>query len=301
MPNQIETTIEAAPSSGEFVGTEKGCPTAEKQPSAKIIPGPSDHWQERYGDNRLVLMIRDPYWCFAYWDLSEKNQAEITREIQSGKAKLVLRVYDVTGIAFDGNNAHKTMDIEMPEESTNWYINVWAAGCSYCVDNGLLYADNHFVTIIRSNIAATPRDSISDVIDEEWMMVDETFDKLYRTAGAGEPGPASEVLMKNLLTNTRAEVTSGGLASTGSEGGRPKAVRVDQFWLVVHTELIIYGATEPDAKVTIQGQPIRLNPDGTFSARRALPDGKQIIPVKAVNAGGTQERRIAPIVEKRTE
>lgn len=281
-------------SSGEFVN-------AEAQPTSKIIPSTLDNWQERYGDNRLVLMIRDPYWCFAYWDFSEEKQAEISRELLVGKSKLVLRVYDVTGVAFDGSNAHKVVDVEISQEATNWYINVWAADCSYCVDIGLLYADNHFVTLIRSNIVTTPRDSISNVIDEEWMMVDETFDKLYRTAGAGELGSASEALAKYLLANVRAEVTSGGLASMGSEGGRPRPARSEQFWLVVNTELIVYGATEPNAKVTIQGQPITLKKDGTFSVRRALPDGKQIIPVKAVNAAGTQERQITPIVEKRTE
>ena len=30
------------------------------------------------------------------------------------------------------------------------------------------------------------------------------------------------------------------------------------FWLQVHTELILYGATEPDATVTVQGQPVKL-------------------------------------------
>lgn len=74
--------------------------------------------------------------------------------MQGGKAKRVSRVYDVAGIAFDGSNAHKAMDIEMTEESTNGYINVWAAGCSYCVDIGLLYDNNHFSTITRSKPAS---------------------------------------------------------------------------------------------------------------------------------------------------
>ena len=34
------------------------------------------------------------------------------------------------------------------------------------------------------------------------------------------------------------------------------------FWLNVNAELIVYGATEPDALVTIGGQPIQLRPDG---------------------------------------
>ena len=36
------------------------------------------------------------------------------------------------------------------------------------------------------------------------------------------------------------------------------------FWFNVNAELIIYGATEPDAQVTIGGRVIKLRPDGTL-------------------------------------
>lgn len=73
-----------------------------------------------------------------------------------------------------------------------------------------------------------------------------------------------------------------------------------KFWLVVDTELIVYGATEPDAKVTLQGRPVKLNPDGTFSLRFALPDGEQVIPVRGVNKDGDMEITITPVVLKET-
>jgi len=268
------------------------------EPSA--VP-PQGYWQDRYGEDRIVLMIRDPYWCFAYWDLTAEKQTDVADRVNGGKAELMLRVYDVTGIDFNGANAHRFMDIQVSPEATNWYLNVWAADRAYCVDLGLLYPDGRFEMMVRSNVVTTPRDSVSSVIDEEWMVVDETFDRMYKTAGSDEWGRSSEAITKYMLKRVRADVSSGGLASMGSEGGRPREQEKEAFWLVVNTELIVYGATEPDAKVTIQGNPIRLNEDGTFSVRYALPDGKQEIPVKAVSASGTQERQITPIVEKRTE
>jgi hypothetical protein len=69
----------------------------------------------------------------------------------------------------------------------------------------------------------------------------------------------------------------------------------------VETELIVYGATEPSANVSIQGRQIKLNPDGSFALRFALPDGQQRIDVKAVNSQGNQERQITPVVNKYTE
>jgi len=42
--------------------------------------------------------------------------------------------------------------------------------------------------------------------------------------------------------------------------------------------VIIYGATEPGAKVTLGGHEIKLRSDGSFSYRFALPDGKYDLP-----------------------
>ena len=62
------------------------------------------------------------------------------------------------------------------------------------------------------------------------------------------------------------------------------------FWFAVNAELVVYGATEPDARVTIGGREIRLRPDGTFSYRFALPDGNFELPIVAVSADQTDGR-----------
>jgi hypothetical protein len=62
------------------------------------------------------------------------------------------------------------------------------------------------------------------------------------------------------------------------------------FWFNVNAELIVYGATEPGAKVTLGGHEIKLRADGTFSYRFALPDGKYDLPAVAISADGTDGR-----------
>jgi hypothetical protein len=62
------------------------------------------------------------------------------------------------------------------------------------------------------------------------------------------------------------------------------------FWFNVNAELIIYGATEADATVTIAGRTIKLRRDGSFSYRFALPDGEYELPVVAVSADKTDGR-----------
>lgn len=62
------------------------------------------------------------------------------------------------------------------------------------------------------------------------------------------------------------------------------------FWFKVNAELIIYGATEPNATVTFAGKQIQLRPDGSFRFRFALPDGQFELPVTAVSVDGTDGR-----------
>jgi hypothetical protein len=62
------------------------------------------------------------------------------------------------------------------------------------------------------------------------------------------------------------------------------------FWFSVNAELVIYGATDPSARVTIGGRPIQLRPDGTFSYRFALPDGRYELPILATSVQGDLRR-----------
>lgn len=70
------------------------------------------------------------------------------------------------------------------------------------------------------------------------------------------------------------------------------AMRPRKFWLIADAELIVYGATEPDATVTIGGRPIKLNPDGTFRFQMSFQDGLIDFPIMAVAADGEQNRAI---------
>jgi ABC-type phosphate transport system substrate-binding protein len=69
-------------------------------------------------------------------------------------------------------------------------------------------------------------------------------------------------------------------------------LRARKFWLVADAELIIYGATEPDATVTIAGHPVTLNPDGTFRFQMPFPDGLRDFPIWATAVDGEQNRAI---------
>jgi uncharacterized protein len=89
-------------------------------------------------------------------------------------------------------------------------------------------------------------------------------------------------------------LTTSGIGMSGA-GIRPR-----QFWLVADAELIVYGATEPDATVTIAGRPIKLNSDGTFRYHMSFQDGIIDYPIFALAADGEQNRAIHMKFERQT-
>jgi hypothetical protein len=91
-----------------------------------------------------------------------------------------------------------------------------------------------------------------------------------------------------------------GLWASGRSDSGSGIVRPRSFWLVADAELIVYGATEPSARLSIGDQEIPLEADGTFRVHVPFRDGEQLYPIKAVAADGEQERSIRLEFERRT-
>ncbi len=73
-----------------------------------------------------------------------------------------------------------------------------------------------------------------------------------------------------------------------------------EFFMHVNAEVIFYGGTHPDAKVTIDGKPITLNPDGSFRYHFKFPDGDYAIPIVAESPDGVEKRSATLRFERNT-
>jgi hypothetical protein len=175
-------------------------------------PMPYDSLPHEYGGERMTLLARDPDMAFSYWELPqdrlEKEKAWFGRD-----SKLCVRIYDVTDVQFNGANATAYFDQEVYERVGSWYFDFGRPAHSFCADLGLLAPNGRFLTLIRSNTITMPRDGVSDVLDEEWMLVDEEFMKLYGIPGTsrGILGGLSSPEAQELLRQRRLlEITSPG-------------------------------------------------------------------------------------------
>ena len=84
-------------------------------------------------------------------------------------------------------------------------------------------------------------------------------------------------------------IWASGRSESGAGGVAP---RQRAFWLVADAELIVYGATDPSARLTIGGEEVPLSAEGTFRIQVPFRDGQQVYPIEAIAADGEQHRNI---------
>jgi len=250
---------------------------------------------EAYGTTEAILLPRDPNWMFIYWEITENSKKEACRlngAFIFQKGRQVIRVHQAVCNVGDG----KYFDIPVMHDAKNWYVNVQESGGTYYCEVGLVLPDDAFISLVKTNTVNLPAGHVSDVTDEKWMAVTADFDKLLQLSGVEYIGKGSGEVAKSLaqrwemLRSVFSRASSWGVSSMSSQSLQKPELK--KFWLVADCELILYGATEPDAFVTVSGRKVHLNPDGTFSMRFAFPDGGMDLPVKAVSKDETDSREI---------
>ncbi len=290
------STAGSAEQQVESAKYDVGVPT--KDLSAKV---PRD-LPAGYGKDRIVVMVRDPYWLHAYWELTRQavQRAEAALGQEWHGARPILRVLDVSSHDTTSTSESTVRDIDIHGGCNNWYIEVNNPPRSFRVDIGYLARSGRFYVLARSNVVCTPRAGVSDVIDENWADVDaRKAEILYAMSGGFDPTASSLELKQLFEERLRRPLGSPAVTSFGSGGFLGGKQR--KFWFQLDAELIVYGATEPNARVTLQGEPIKLRHDGTFTMRFSLPDSRQIIPAVATSPDGVEERTIVLAVERNTK
>ncbi|MBI4978355.1 MAG: DUF4912 domain-containing protein [Spirochaetes bacterium] len=124
----------------------------------------------RYNDTRLTIMSRDPEWCFAYWDISDED----CRQHTVGEQDLHIIMYRL----LDHENSDLKFihaDIEVNSHYGSWYIMLGMPDNYFYGELGYYDVNGVFVPIARSHVIHTARTTVSDLIDEDWLPIDEIY------------------------------------------------------------------------------------------------------------------------------
>ena len=284
-----------------------------------------EHAPSQQGDDtRVVFLPRDPQWAYVFWEISEKDRQQA---FKAGASQLGLRVADVTGMNNGGSHPHTLQEVPVDSHATEWYLPVPLSDRDYRVELGYRVSGGGWISLAFSSVARVPALHPSEQILDQFVpfSLDTSpspitpqplqplqpssdnglHERLYQTAtlGTRRLGRGSEAF------HEMAESSGAGLNASGAgfwasgrneSGAGVVAARQRSFWLVADAELIVYGATDPSAKLSIGGEEVPLSSDGTFRIQVPFRDGQQVYAIEAVAADGEQKRNITLDFERTT-
>jgi hypothetical protein len=249
-------------------------------------------------EDRLVVMVRDPYWLHAFWELSQRSvdRAQAAMGQHWHTAQPVLRLFRLQ----EAGTSTLEKDIAIHGGVSNWYADVQNPPSEYRMEIGYLAENNSFYCLARSNTVHTPPAGTSDAVDDNWKHVAEQADRIFAMSGGYSPQGTSRELQELLEERLRRPLGTPMNTRFGS-GASGLASRAEDMPFAVDAEVIIYGAADRNAHVTLKGEPVQLRADGTFAVRLSLPDRRQVIPIVASSGDGVEQRTIILAVERNTK
>lgn len=369
----------------------------------------------------LVLLEVDPHRAHAYWNVDVADYEAVIKANGLESPDMLLRLHDVTGIEFDGKNAHSYFDLQVQGLQGHWYVDLWQDGRAYIAELGLRRKDGGFAAFARSNAVSTPPAKASasyntqalDILQqtpgdlmqdpnlspenmdadtgaeiqlnpppfqppaiepepapstataapatvafkpsvepsktfpmveaaevEPVRSVGAIFDSVKDAVAAEPPPPRVAPPKQNVAVHVKptekppqqwpsgeelarhvpdtshtaptdlpatveaaqpppaaepAPAPAPESASSPAEPSAPASLPLENYVtlssyengrakvdLEINVELHIYGRAKPGAKLSFYGQPVKLQPDGTFSLRKPLPHGAVVVPILAV-------------------
>ena len=273
-------------------------------------------------DTKVVFLPRDPEWAYVFWEISDTDRANAQSE---GANRLCLRLVDVTNRNNGEANPGTLQEVVVDSHSTEWYLPIPLGGRDYMVELG--YRIGHkWMSLAHSSSAKVPSLHPSEQILDQFVpfsleapatTIEPKIENLalekpdsglherlyqsattkFRTRRVGSEEFQEGVPRDINLTN---ESGSGLWASGLNESGIGGVPQTRSFWLVADAELIVYGATDPLAKLFIEDEEVPLANDGTFRLQVPFRDGIQNYSIKAIDKDEIDSRNITMKFERVT-
>ena len=251
--------------------------------------------------DRMVLMVRGPHWVHAFWEITPRSitraQAALGQEWHG--ARPVLRLLDIESSQQGSPSERVVREIEVHGGVKNWYLDI-REPIRCRVEIGYLAASGRFHSLTRSNAVSTPIASQCDTLDAHWGEIVDDCERIYAMSGGYSPENNSTELQELFEERLQRPMGPPSARSNTSESDAEDVRPVD-FQIEVDAEMIIYGVTQPNSFVTLQGEPVKLQSDGTFRVRVEMPNKRQVIPIVASAANGSARQTVVMAVERNTK
>ena len=140
-----------------------GVPSATVHYAAPLAAAPEpiamldlEELPETYGVDECEVLFKDPFWVFAYWEVTEAGissaRAQLGQSAQS--SKLVLRMF--TTVPGPEGVDRQTQDVDLPWNHGRRYMQAPRPGAHLRVAVGLLSGEGYFAPIAHSSLVRVP-------------------------------------------------------------------------------------------------------------------------------------------------
>ncbi|MFM8277195.1 MAG: DUF4912 domain-containing protein [Cyanobium sp.] len=293
----------------EAIARAPQTPESLRALEAELSPAPRSE-----AETKVVFLPRDPQWAYVFWEIAAADREDATA---AGATDLVLRVADVTGLPGGSSHPHALQEVVVDAHASEWYIPVPLSDRDYRVELGFRTASAGWYSLAFSSVARVPALQPSEHVADQFVpfcldavpsaapaepqpsVAADLHERLYQTATSrwrrlGRGSEAFHEFDEEAAAGAASGIweSGAGWASGRSESGAGLMARNRSFWLVADAELIVYGATDPSARLSIGGEVVPLSADGTFRIQVPFRDGHQVYAIEAVAADGEQKRNI---------
>jgi uncharacterized protein len=328
-PAKRSSTVKAPPS-GRKVAAATRKPARKAAPAArskKIARADIDNLGDlprSYGDEKIFVIAQEPHWLFCYWDYTltegvegviflrhgregtERPEAEVPVPAETNSWYLSVRDADADYYVELGhyNGGHwKTLTrsgtVLTPRDTLAGFGDPVFANMPFHATFQQLVEKLRGEMREGESLAAAlarlqgrgdlpPGASLfsGGLAQSSWGAGAASWAQApggFSSAFLGLPGASWESALGSWSS---AAMSSWGALSSWGSSWTPR-----EFFMHLNAEVIFYGGTHPDAKVTIAGKEIMIRPDGTFRYHFVFPDGEFEIPITATSPDGVETRR----------
>ncbi len=173
-------------------------------------------------ESRLILTPRNCRDAYAYWEVPAEHKSQLRSQ---GGERLALRLYDVTDIDLDRQNAHQMEQFICNENDTDLHVPIPVDDRDYLAELGYLTQDDRWLSIARSTHVRVPPCPPVD------------GDGLNAAAIAGQsfiPSPPTDEVTNRLILTPRTpqeahaywEVSETDKAALRAQGGERLVLRI---------------------------------------------------------------------------
>ncbi|NEO70402.1 DUF4912 domain-containing protein [Moorena sp. SIO3H5] len=285
---------------------------------------------EGYGESRIVLMPRDPHWSYAYWDIPNEHKKELRSQggqqlalrlydvtaiklddqsphsIQEYPCDELVREWY---LPIPVSDRDYVVEIGYRCEDGQWLVLARSAPIHAPPAYPSKWMEDQFITVNwndnlqgKTVLKLVPPSQKANGSSSE-MPNPPIYGEIFGITQSGESQAVAGSLYSSMQQVPRSAITSnafpsgiGKLVSPNMSGAGLSAsappARSPELSLVANEELIIHGTIDPDASVTIDGRPVKINPDGTFRLQMSFQDVLIDYPIMVVSGHAKETRSI---------